>query len=231
MKKKIILLLISTAILISLAGCGSSAANTNANQNSSDKKVLDSSQDKSLKDSSSTASTSDPKEPTKPSSPKTPDASAKTTASNNTNSSTTKTNSSGANLTSAPTSKSEAFYGNWKIKNVIAYGPVSEYSTEDTKRIIGKVVKYSSSSAVFDTKTCNTPHYIKNTVSASDFSLQNKTSFAKLGISAASLTYVNVFTDEAHKDLWDSTGSFIYIKNANTLIIFDGGVYFEADRI
>lgn len=123
----------------------------------------------------------------------------------------------------------EVFYGNWVIKQVLAYG-LGTYSTEDTKQLLGKSLLFSEDKAnnfgdqASDiTKVATNPVYKKNVISKIDFLTNYRMTFEKLGIKADSITEITVS---------DSKGivCVFLVKDDNTLILIGGGTYFELVR-
>ena len=125
----------------------------------------------------------------------------------------------------------QPYYGQWKINKQIAYGAASIYSNDDVKKMIGKTIVYSDIEAVYGTVACKNPYYKKSTITSSSFETSNKMKFSTLGITTKSVDQITVFTNSSMNDLWDSVGSVFYIKDQNTLILFDGGVYFDLTKV
>ena len=152
---------------------------------------------------------------------------------NITNSSTNASNTTSKTDNSAKEDQSdtkETYYGKWIIKKQIAYGPVGTYSNDDIKKMLGKEISYSNEKAMYETNVCEKPAYQKSTISQADFEANNRIKFSKLGVTDTSIVQVIVYTDSSYKDIWNGNGCIFYIKDPNTLILFDGGVYFELDR-
>jgi len=146
---------------------------------------------------------------------------------------TTKSDPVKNNTTKAPVKveQKQPYYGQWKINKQIAFGPASIYSNDDIKKMIGKTISYSDIQAAYDTVTCKNPYYKKSTISSTNFETSNKTKFSTLGITTNSVDQVTVFTNSSSNNIWDSAGSVFYLKDQNTLILFDGGVYFELTKV
>ena len=125
----------------------------------------------------------------------------------------------------------QSFYGQWKINKLIAFGPVSIYGNEDVRKMVGKTISYSDAKAVYGTVTCETPYYKKENISMANFETSNKMKFSRLGITAKSIDRFTVYTSSSSNNLWDSTGSVFYVKDQSTLILFDGGAYFELVKV
>ncbi|MFL0198809.1 hypothetical protein ACJDU8_25140 [Clostridium sp. WILCCON 0269] len=147
-----------------------------------------------------------------------------------TNSSTYMTSKNNKPAIKNQSDQKETYYGEWSIKKQIAYGPVSTYSNDAIKKMLGKKLTYSDEKAMYETKICEKPAYKKSIISQKDFESSNKVKFSNLGITDNAIVQVVVYTDSRHKDTWNSTGCTFYIKDQNTLILFDGGAYFELDR-
>lgn len=125
----------------------------------------------------------------------------------------------------------EAFYGEWKINKQIAYGPASIYSNDDIKKIVGTTINYSKVKAVYGTVICQVPYYKKTSISSTSFETSNKMKFSTLGITSNSVDQITVYTSSSLNEIWDSIGSVFYLKDQNTLILFNGGVYFELTKV
>lgn len=124
----------------------------------------------------------------------------------------------------------ENFYGQWIIKKQLAYGPVGTYSNEDIKNILGKRLSFSKEKAsCFGEqlsslgKVVEEPIYKKSSILKSDFEANNRITFERLGIKGDSIIEVMV---TSLKDI----ECIFYVKDANTLILSGGGVYFELIR-
>ena len=124
----------------------------------------------------------------------------------------------------------EIFYGQWVIKQVLAYGPVGTYSSEDANSILGKILSFSENKAScfgdqpsdIDQLATN-PVYKKTIISKSDFAANYRITFDKLGIKADSISELTVSDSKGN-------GCTFFIKDDNTLIIYGGGTYFELIR-
>jgi bla regulator protein BlaR1 len=149
------------------------------------------------------------------------------TPNTNTNTNTTKQ----VQNTAASTNQAkEAFYGQWVIKQVLAYGPSGTYSTEDAKGLVGKSLSFSADKATCFgddpsaiTKVASKPVYKKAVIINSDFTANYRMTFDKLGIKGDSIKEITVS---------DSKGAVctFLIKDDNTLILVGGGTYFELVR-
>lgn len=124
----------------------------------------------------------------------------------------------------------EAFFGDWVINQVMAYGSVGTYSKESAEGLIGKSMSFSSGSATcfgddaaLIDQTISNPSYEKSEISSSDFITEYRMTFEKLGISSDSVTIVNATDAEGN-------GCTFLVKDDNTLIVIGGGTYFELVR-
>jgi len=124
----------------------------------------------------------------------------------------------------------EIFYGTWIISKIITSGNASIYSQDDIDKLMGKKLEYNSNYVRFENNIQNNPYYKKETISESDFLIGYTVSFKDLGIENKSIVQVEVYTDDACTNYWDSIGSTILIKNDNTLILIDGGDFFELTK-
>ncbi|NCB52946.1 MAG: hypothetical protein EOM54_13895 [Clostridia bacterium] len=120
----------------------------------------------------------------------------------------------------------KSYYGEWVVQKVLAYG-IGTYSKDDAEKLIGKRLNFSADEAgIFtdqpsDTATViNTPEYREKTQSSSDFLAEYKMNFDTLGISADSVTEVQVTGP-------DEVGSVFLMKDGSTMILIAGGTYFE----
>lgn len=129
------------------------------------------------------------------------------------------------------TENNEVFFGEWVIKSQIASGRVSEYGDEEIKKLLGKKLNYSSNLASYDNNVLKMPYYEKSTINEKDFFIGNYVSFEQLGIKSKSIVKVEVYTNKELNKPWDCIGRMLFVKNDNILILYDGGIYFELDRV
>ncbi|MFL0245691.1 M56 family metallopeptidase [Candidatus Clostridium stratigraminis] len=144
--------------------------------------------------------------------------------SQNTNTNTNTNTNASANETK------EAFYGEWVINQVLAFGPVGAYSSENAKSLIGKTLSFSQDKASFFgdqpsdiTKLAANPVYKKSVISNADFITNYRIPLDKLGLKTDSIAEVSVSDPNGYV-------STFFIKDNNTLIIYGGGTYFELIR-
>ena len=128
-------------------------------------------------------------------------------------------------------SKTEEFFGEWKIIKLLAYGAVSVYSNEDVKTMLGKKMIFTDDKAScfddqlssLDTLITN-PKYNKTVISKTDFVAEERMIFEKLSINKDSVTKVEI------SDSNDNRCCF-FIKDSKTLILMGGGIYLELNKI
>jgi bla regulator protein blaR1 len=135
-------------------------------------------------------------------------------------------NSSGQEPTD--TSDQKSYYGQWLLKEVLAYGAVGTYSSEDAEKMLGKSLSFSAKEANIindqpsdSTKTIENPNYQESTVSAEDFLMNQRMTFDKLGITSDSVTEIAITGAD------NTAGCTLLIKDDNTIILIAGGTYFE----
>lgn len=124
----------------------------------------------------------------------------------------------------------EVFYGQWVIKQVLAYGSAGTYSSEDATSLLDQSVNFSTDEAsgfgdqLSDiSKVITNPVYKKSTISESDFITNYRMTFDNLGIKADEISEIFVSDSEGN-------GFILFIKDDNTLIICGGDTYFELVR-
>ncbi|OPJ63062.1 hypothetical protein [Clostridium oryzae] len=126
--------------------------------------------------------------------------------------------------------KKRIFYGTWIIKKAIAYGRVTAYGNKEIKKMIGKKLTYLRHEASYDNNVLKQPYYKISSISRDEFFSYSYTDLSKLGIKKKSIKMVEIFTNKSATLSWDSTGNYCFIKNKDTLILLDGGVYFKLVR-
>jgi len=120
--------------------------------------------------------------------------------------------------------KSNSFYGEWKVQRPIAYCPIFGMDEETIKNFIGKKAIYKFDMAQFDDEICNNPQYKEEVILDKDFFNGFHVYIKKLGITTDSIKVIEV------KD-WTNPGSYLIIKDKNSLITVWDGVFFELVRI
>ena len=122
-----------------------------------------------------------------------------------------------------------AYFDEWIINQVQAYG-VGTYSSEDAESLIGKSLIFTADKAscfgdrLSDIgKVATNPIYTETIISESDFVANYRIPVDLLGIKAPTITEINVSDSNGHV-------STLIIKDDNTLIISGGGTYFELIR-
>ncbi|WP_105177675.1 hypothetical protein [Clostridium cagae] len=117
----------------------------------------------------------------------------------------------------------ESFYGNWVIKEVVGYSKVSGGS--DPSSVINTKMSFSGDSATFGETYWKNPQYIINNENKEDLEYDYRTNFSKLGINKDSIVNVRV---EGEKPNFQRN---FFIKDDNTLIYCDEGVFYDVKRI
>lgn len=124
------------------------------------------------------------------------------------------------------------FYGPWVIRRWVGSGAVSEYSDAQVHAFLGKELFYSKDRVQYDGQPAIRPYYGISFVSKRDFEFNFKASLDDIGIHGQAITEVEIgaYTDKDNHDTWFSPGGIFLIKNANTLIMYEGGDFFELSR-
>ncbi|NFF24582.1 hypothetical protein FDB15_16615 [Clostridium botulinum] len=117
----------------------------------------------------------------------------------------------------------EQFYGNWVIKEVVGYSKVSGGS--DPSSVINTKMSFSGDSATFGETSWKNPQYIIKSEKKDDLEYDYRTNFSKLGINKDSIVNVRV---EGEKPNFQRN---FFIKDDNTLIYCDEGVFYDVERI
>lgn len=126
--------------------------------------------------------------------------------------------------------KKEVFFGEWVIKREIASGRVTEYDEQDIKKLLGKKITYLADMASFENDMLKNPYYEVSTISEEDFFADSYVSLEQLGVKAKSIIRVEVYKNQEYEDPPFSTGGIFFVKDRDTLILYDGGIYFELTR-
>lgn len=125
----------------------------------------------------------------------------------------------------------QKFFGQWVITKHLANSRITAYSSDDIKKFLGRKASFSTEKAIFfrghsglDEVIIN-PIYKKKLISEGDFEFRTKTlTLAKLGITSDPAQEIEVSNEKKTK------GCGFFIKDNDTLILADGGVYFELKR-
>lgn len=126
--------------------------------------------------------------------------------------------------------KNEIFFGKWIVDRVIISGKLRKRNKNNIQNILGKRLVYSLNEARFDDKICSNPTYKKSKIINEAIS-DNNVTFNDLGITSKYAILVEVLTNNTGEDLWLSSGNLFLVKNSNTLILIDRGVFFEVKRV
>ncbi|KFX54710.1 hypothetical protein HYH39_16085 [Clostridium botulinum] len=145
------------------------------------------------------------------------------TVSNSNNSTSTKTDSQNVTKEVSNDKNEEQFYGNWVIKEVVGYSKVSGGS--DPSSVINTKMSFSGDSATFGETSWKNPQYIIKSEKKDDLEYDYRTNFSKLGINKDSIVNVRV---EGEKPNFQRN---FFIKDDNTLIYCDEGVFYDVERI
>lgn len=122
------------------------------------------------------------------------------------------------------------YYGRWVIRKVVTSAPISAYSTAQERLFLGKRLYFSKGRARYDGKPAIRPYYDVHSVSQGDFQSDFRIRLEEIGIHNQSVTEVDVYTDNKLQDMWYSPGGMLFIKGPDSLIIYEGGVFFELVR-
>ncbi|MBN7576892.1 MULTISPECIES: lipoprotein [Clostridium] len=212
--KKIKIILSVAAILVTLSGCGNQKTQNNDNQTNND---------------TTTEATTDTSDNTTNSDSKNTDNNTETnkTASSSThskdtnvavekNNSSTNNNSSSQNNDKETSNDEKSFYGNWEIKKVAGYAKVS---VGEKTSLIGLKISLSNNLATFGNESYNNPQYKMTNKTQNNMESEYKTILSKIGVSTDSIMQLNV-----------SDKITLFIKDNNTLLYFDEGVFYEVKR-
>ncbi|KFX60178.1 hypothetical protein KU41_01475 [Clostridium botulinum] len=145
------------------------------------------------------------------------------TVSNSNNSTSTKKDSQDVTKEVSNDKNEESFYGNWVIKEVVGYSKVSGGS--DPSSVINTKMSFSGDSATFGETSWKNPQYIIKSEKKDDLEYDYRTNFSKLGINKDSIVNVRV---EGEKPNFQRN---FFIKDDNTLIYCDEGVFYDVERI
>ncbi|WP_252238948.1 MULTISPECIES: hypothetical protein [unclassified Clostridium] len=150
-------------------------------------------------------------------------SSTNNTVSNSNESTSTKEDSQDITKEVSNDKNEESFYGNWVIKEVVGYSKVSGGS--DPSSVINTKMSFSGDSATFGETYWKNPQYIINNENKEDLEYDYRTNFSKLGINKDSIVNVRV---EGEKPNFQRN---FFIKDDNTLIYCDEGVFYDVKRI
>ncbi len=213
--KKIKIILSVAAILVTLSGCGNQKPQNNANQTNNDTTT-----EATTDTSDNTTSNSDSKNTDN--NTETNNTASSSTDSKDTNIAVEKNNNSTNNNSSSQNNDKEtsndekSFYGNWEIKKVAGYAKVS---VGEKTSLIGLKISLSNNLATFGNESYNNPQYKMINKTQNNMASEYKTNLSKIGVSTDSIMQLNV-----------SDKITLFIKDNNTLLYFDEGVFYEVKR-
>ncbi|CAG7640285.1 hypothetical protein ACFQI7_30255 [Paenibacillus allorhizosphaerae] len=125
------------------------------------------------------------------------------------------------NMPATPsTAPTPSYYGDWTVQKWIGSTPVS---TAVDERIIGMKATYMKEKASFDKETILNSEYEEIEITNDDFLKEYRTQLSDIGINSKSVTTVKI-------NDWTNPGSFLIIKDEQTMIILWDGNYFEMKR-
>jgi hypothetical protein len=124
----------------------------------------------------------------------------------------------------------EVFYGKWEITKLLAWPPITDKTKEEDNLLLGTIISYSSDEARSGNNNLDNPFYKSSLLSKGDFEIGYRISFDKLCINDESITKVMVYQDDNNEIRWNDLGHVFFIKDKDTLILWDGECY-EMKRI
>ncbi|WP_252213601.1 MULTISPECIES: hypothetical protein [unclassified Clostridium] len=145
------------------------------------------------------------------------------TVSNSNNSTSTKRDSQDVTKEVSNDKNEESFYGNWVIKEVVGYSKV--HAGRNTSLVINTKISLSKDLATFDKDSFKNPKYIIKSEKKDDLEYDYRTNFSKLGINKDSITTITVKSEDS------SFQDKLIVKDDNTLISCDEGIFYDVKRI
>jgi hypothetical protein len=124
----------------------------------------------------------------------------------------------------------DIFYGEWAVTKWLAFPAVSEYNKDNVKVLYGDKIKYSANTVISGEKTLDNPVYKITNIDKVSFRVTYKTFFQDLDINEDSMTRIQVYTDNTSNLLWEEIGNTVFIKDKDTLILWNG-VFLEMKRV
>ncbi|MDF2487040.1 MAG: peptidase BlaR1, partial [Herbinix sp.] len=119
-----------------------------------------------------------------------------------------------------------AYYGDWTINQLVAFGQSGTYSREDVAGLIGRDMSFTADSATsfgdqasYIDIIANNPTYTATEYTSEDFIAYYRMSFDLLGLTGDTVTEIVAVDAEGN-------GCTFLIKDENTLILVGGGTYF-----
>lgn len=128
----------------------------------------------------------------------------------------TNTNISSPNTVKETSKDQKSFYGSWKITKVAGYAKVS---TGEKQSLMGLKISLSNNLATFGNESYNNPQYKMTNKTKANMASEYNTNISKIGIDADSIT-----------QLYVSDKMTLFIKDNNTLLYFDEGVFYEVNK-
>lgn len=122
----------------------------------------------------------------------------------------------------------EIYYGTWEIVELYITHNISAIGPDEFKTLVGKEIKYSSDYAIFEDDICMNPTYEVTAYTKADFESYERTDFESIGIDAATLQWITIYTKSG--DRWFGVGANFIIKDEDTLIMYYLGGFMELKR-
>lgn len=113
-----------------------------------------------------------------------------------------------------------SYFGNWTVDKVVGSTPIST-SVDDS--LIGLKATYNNEKAIFGKDETLKPEYKEQEITKDDFLNEYRTQLTDIGIKANSVKTVEI-TNGTH------AGSFLIIKDDQTMIFLWDGNYYEMKR-
>ncbi|WP_315082029.1 hypothetical protein [uncultured Clostridium sp.] len=145
------------------------------------------------------------------------------TVSNSNNSTSTKKDSQNVTKEVSNDKNEESFYGNWVIKEVAEYGKV--HAGRDSSLVINTKIRLSKDLATFDKDSFKNPKYIIKSEKKEDLEWGYRMDFSSLGINKDSITTITIESEDS------SFQDKLIVKDDNTLIFCDEGIFYYAERV
>ncbi|CAG7657510.1 hypothetical protein ACFQI7_35170 [Paenibacillus allorhizosphaerae] len=130
----------------------------------------------------------------------------------------------GKNISNMPPTPSDtpkpSYYGEWTVHKFIGSTPIST-AVDDS--IIGMKATYTKEKASFDKDKILNPEYNELEITDDDFLKEYRNQLSDIGINSKSVKTVKI-------NNWMNPGSFLIIKDEQTMIILWNGNYFEMKK-
>lgn len=126
----------------------------------------------------------------------------------------------------------EMILGEWVISNYYPIVGASKIGDREAQDFIGKSVTYGLTQVIFNNSVvCSDPHYRIELASGWGGDLFSKSyTYGDLNISNKKIQQVTIYEDNQYIEINCSPVSFFFIKDKNTLLLLEDGVYFDMKR-